>query len=102
MKAVVYHNYSNYWTQPSTYGGGWYSGAALQCGPNGVEAFGASPCHVRNVLLLGLSSGAVGPTPFQFSSMYLTPTAKTVLAHITEDILNGSISVPEVYTYTPP
>jgi basic membrane protein A len=102
MKAVVYHNVSAYWTNPQTYGGGWWTGAAQQCGPNGVEAFGGSPCHVRNVLLLGLAQGAVGATPFQFTSQYLTPQAKDVLAKITAGILDGSIKVPEVYTYTPP
>jgi hypothetical protein len=51
---------------------------------------------------LGLADGAVGPTPFQYTSMYLTPTAKNILKQITEGILNGTITVPEVYTYTPP
>jgi len=55
---------------------------------------------VRGVYLLGLKQGAVGLTPFQYTEKFLTPLAKQVVAQITAGILNGSITVPEVYTDT--
>jgi basic membrane protein A len=102
MKSVVYNNYSNFWSQPSKWGGSWYNGAAQQCQADHVSPYGDQPCHVRNVFLLGLAQGAVGPTDFQYTSQYLTPLAKRVVAQIETGILNGSITVPEVYTYTSP
>jgi len=55
---------------------------------------------VRGVYLLGLKQGAVGATSFQYTSQFLTPIAKQVMTQITKGILNGSITVPEIYTDT--
>ncbi|MDA4124151.1 MAG: BMP family ABC transporter substrate-binding protein [Thaumarchaeota archaeon] len=96
MQSVVYGNYSNYWNDAATFGGGYFSGSTTLCGTTGDQ-----PCHVRNVLQLGLAQGAVGPTPFQYSSQYLTPAAKNILTQITRGILNGTIVIPENYNDSP-
>ena len=96
MKSVVYNNYTNFWTQPATWGQTFWSGQTSLCGATGDQ-----PCHVHNVFLLGLSQGAVGPTPFQYTSEFLTPQAKNVMTQITNGILNGTIKIPEIYVDTP-
>lgn len=96
MRSVVYNNYSNYWTEPATFGQTYWTGQTTLCGSTGDQA-----CHVHNVYLLGLAQGAVGPTPFQYTSGFLTPEARNVMTQLTNGILNGSIKIPEIYTDTP-
>ncbi len=94
MKSVVYHNFTGIYNNPSKFGPSFYSGAAHVCGPD----YG-SPCFSRGVWEFGLDTGAVGPTDFHYTSMYLTPTATNVLNQITKGILNGSIVIPEDYAH---
>jgi len=96
MKAVVYGNFSNIWNNPSTYAPSFYNGQTQLCGPDGD-----APCYVRGVYLLGLAQGAVGPTPFAYTSQYLSPTANNVMKQITQGILNGTINIPEDYNDSP-
>jgi basic membrane protein A len=96
MRSVVYGNYSNFWSQPATFGQSFWTGQTSLCGATGDQ-----PCHVHNVYLLGLKQGAVGPTPFQYTNTFLTPQAKNVVTQITNGILNGTIKIPEIYTDTP-
>ena len=95
MSWVVDGNYSNLWNNPTTFAPSFFNGQTQLCGANGD-----SPCHVRGVYLLGLKQSAVGVTPFLYTSQFLTPIAKQVVAQITAGILNGSINVPEIYTDT--
>ncbi|MDE1853566.1 MAG: BMP family ABC transporter substrate-binding protein [Thaumarchaeota archaeon] len=92
---VVHGNFSALWNNPTKFAPSFYNGQTALCGANGDAA-----CHVRGVFLLGLAQGAVGPTNFQYTSQFLTPIAKQVMAQITKGIINGSITVPEVYTDT--
>jgi basic membrane protein A and related proteins len=92
---VVDGNYSNLWANPNTFAPSFYNGQTALCGTNGD-----APCHVQGVYLLGLAQGAVGVTNFQYTSNFLTPLANQVMTQITRAILNGSITVPEVYTDT--
>jgi len=94
-KWTVEGNFSGVWNNPSTFAPSFFNGQTELCGPNGD-----APCNVRGVLLLGYSQGAVGPTNFQYTSQFLTPTAQHVLAQIEQGITNGTIKVPEVYTDT--
>jgi len=96
MKSVVYGNFSNIWNNPNTYAPSFYNGQTQLCGPDGD-----APCHVRGVYLLGLAQGAVGPTPFAYTSQYLTPSANNVMKQITQGILNGTINIPEDYNDSP-
>ena len=95
MSWVVAGNYSSLWNNPQTFAPSFFNGQTALCG-----ASGSDPCHVRGVYLLGLAQGAVGTTGFQYTSQFLTPIAKQVMTQITKAILNGSITVPEVYTDT--
>jgi basic membrane protein A len=95
MSWVVAGNYSSLWNNPTAFAPSFFNGATQLCGNNGD-----APCHVRGVYLLGLAQGAVGTTGFQYTSMFLTPIAKQVMNQITKGILNGSITVPEIYTDT--
>lgn len=95
MSWVVAGNYSQLWNNPTTFAPSFFNGQTQLCGPNGDAA-----CHVRGVYLLGLKQGAVGATSFQYTSQFLTPIAKQVMTQITKGILNGSITVPEIYTDT--
>jgi len=95
MSWVVAGNYSSLWNNPSQFAPSFFNGQTQLCGANGD-----APCHVRGVYLLGLKQGAVGVTPFSYTSQFLTPIAKQVMAQITKGILNGSITVPEIYTDT--
>jgi len=95
MSWVVDGNYSSLWNNPNTFAPSFFNGQTQLCGPNGD-----APCNVRGVYLLGLKQGAVGPTNFQYTMQFLTPTAINVMKQITNGILNGSITVPEVYTDT--
>jgi basic membrane protein A len=95
MSWVVAGNYSNLWNNPATFAPSFYNGQTALCGSNGD-----APCYVRGVYLLGLKQGAVGVTPFQYTSQFLTPIAKQVVSQITKAILNGTAIVPEVYTDT--
>ncbi len=93
MKAVVYGNYSTIWSHPSIYAPTLANGQTVDCGSSFSD-----PCHITGgAFLLGLAQVGVGPTQFAFSSQYLTPTAKRVMAVMTEGILNGSIVIPEDY-----
>ena len=73
-------------------GPSFWNGQTIACGPNGDQA-----CHVKGVYLLGLAQNAVGPSPMTYTSQYLTPMAKQVVAQLTAAILNGTASVPENY-----
>jgi basic membrane protein A len=84
INSVVAGNYSNIYNNPQTYAPTYWNGPTM--------------FNTRGVLLLGLSSNAVGPTQFLYTSQYLTPTAKTVLQQLTAAILNGTATVPEDYT----
>jgi basic membrane protein A len=95
MSWVVGGNYSNLWANPQTFAPSFFNGATQLCGSSG-----SSPCHVRGVYLLGLAQSAVGVTSFQYTAHFLTPIAKQVMTQITKGILNGSITVPEIYTDT--
>jgi len=95
MSWVVAGNYSSLWSNPTTFAPSFFNGQTQLCGANGD-----APCYVRGVYLLGLKQGAVGVTSFQYTSQFLTPIAKQVMAQITKGILNGTINVPEVYTDT--
>jgi basic membrane protein A len=92
IKSVVYGNYSNFWNNPNQWGASYYNGSTLVCGSTGDQ-----PCHVRGVFLMGLAQKAVGPSPMTYTTQYLTPDAKRVLAQMTNGILNGTIKVPENY-----
>jgi basic membrane protein A and related proteins len=94
MKAVVYHNFSAVYDNPTKFGPSFYSGLAQVCG-----ADYSSPCHARGVWEFGLDTGSVGPTNFQYTSMYLTPAANNILKQITNGILNGTIHIPEDYSH---
>lgn len=94
-KWVVDGNFSSLWNNPAKFAPSFYNGQTQLCGANGDAA-----CHVRGVFLLGLAAGAVGPTNFQYTSQFLTPIAKQVMSQITKGILNGTITVPEIYTDT--
>jgi len=95
MSWVVAGNYSSLWNNPTQFAPSFFNGQTQLCGANGD-----APCHVRGVYLLGLKQAAVGVTPFQYTSQFLTPIAKQVLTQITAGILNGTINVPEIYTDT--
>ena len=95
MSWVVDGNYSSLWSNPSTFAPSFFNGQTQLCGANGD-----APCYVRGVYLLGLKQGAVGVTAFQYTTQFLTPIAKQVVAQITAGILNGTIKVPEIYTDT--
>jgi basic membrane protein A len=92
MKWVTEGNYSGLWNNPTQFAPSFFNGQTQLCGSSG-----SSPCYVRGVFLLGLKQGAVGPTSFQYTIQFLTPTAKRVMAQITAGILNGTITVPENY-----
>ncbi len=92
---VVEGNYSSLWSNPTKFAPSFFNGETQLCGSDG-----ASPCHVRGVYLLGYAQKAVGPTDFQYTSQFLTANAKLVLSQIEKGIVNGSITVPEIYTDT--
>jgi basic membrane protein A and related proteins len=93
MKAVVYGNVSNFWTNPAVWGPTYWTGQTDLCG-----SFGNTSCTgTRNVYELGWAQGAVGPTNFQYTMQYLTPTATRVLHSIERGIDNGTIVIPENY-----
>lgn len=92
---VVAGNYSGVWNNPTKFAPSFFNGETQLCGSDG-----ASPCYVRGVLLLGYAQNAVGPTNFQYTSQFLTANAKLVMGQIEKGILNGSITVPEIYTDT--
>jgi len=93
MKAVVYGNVSNFWTNPAKWAPSFWLGQTDLCGNNGNTTCAGT----RNVYLLGWAQGAVGPTNFSYSAVYLTPLAKQVLTNIEQGIDNGTISIPENY-----
>jgi basic membrane lipoprotein Med (substrate-binding protein (PBP1-ABC) superfamily) len=93
-KWTVEGNFSSLWNNPTKFAPSFCNGQTALCGA------GDAPCYVRGVFLLGLSEGAVGPTNFQYTSQFLTPIAHQVMTQITKAILNGSITVPEIYTDT--
>ena len=92
---VVHGNFSGVWNNPTKFAPSFFDGTTQLCGSDG-----ASPCHVKGVLLLGYAQHAVGPTNFQYTSQFLTANAKLVMSQIEKGILNGSITVPEIYTDT--
>ena len=92
---VVAGNFSGVWNTPTKFAPSFFNGQTDLCGSDG-----ASPCHVRGVLLLGYAQNAVGPTNFQYTSQFLTANAKLVMSQIEKGIVNGSINVPEIYTDT--
>jgi len=92
MSWVVDQNFSSLWNNPTKFAPSFFNGQTELCGANGD-----APCYVRGVYQLGLKQGAVGPTNFQYSTMYLSPLAKQVMTQITDGILNGSITIPEDY-----
>ncbi len=92
IKSVVYSNYSAFYSNPTKWGPTFWNGQTIACGPNGDQA-----CHVKGVYLLGLGQHAVGPSPMTYTSQYLTPMAKQVVAQLTAAILNGTAIVPENY-----
>lgn len=94
INSVVRGNFSAVYNNPSQYGPSFYNGVALVCG-----ADYSSACHAKGVWEFDLSHGQVGPTDFQYSSVYLTPVARNVVHQITEGIINGSIVIPEDYTH---
>jgi basic membrane lipoprotein Med (substrate-binding protein (PBP1-ABC) superfamily) len=94
-KWTVAGNFSGVWNNPSKFAPSFYNGQTQLCGSDG-----ASPCYVRGVLLLGYAQNAVGPTNFQYTSQFLTADAKAVLSNIEKGILNGTVTVPEIYTDT--
>lgn len=92
INSVVHKNFTSVYQNPSTYGPSFYNGVARVCG-----ADYSSPCHARGVWEFDLTHGQVGPTNFQYSSVYLTPAARNVVTQITRGIINGSIVIPEDY-----
>lgn len=92
IKSVVYSNYTAFYANPQKWAPSFWNGQTVACGPNGDQ-----PCHVKGVYLLGLAQHAVGPSPMTYTSQYLTPLAKTVVAQLTAAILNGTATVPENY-----
>ncbi|MDA4119749.1 MAG: hypothetical protein OK436_04090, partial [Thaumarchaeota archaeon] len=94
MNSVVHQNFSAVYSNPATYGPSFYSGVALVCGND----YG-SPCHAKGVWEFDLAHGQVGPTNFQYTSGYLTPTAQNVIKQITQGINNGTIKIPEDYNH---
>lgn len=95
MKSVVYNNYSNFWNNPSQWGQSYYNGQTKLCGNTGDQ-----PCYVRNVYLLGLAQGAVGPTAMQYTAQYVPTQASNLVSQLKQGILNGTITVPEIYSDT--
>ena len=95
MKAVVYGNYSNIWNNPNVWGPSFYNGQTKLCGDTGDQ-----PCNVKNVYVLGLAQGAVGPTPMQYTIQYVPSQALNLMNQLKQGILNGTITVPEIYTDT--
>jgi basic membrane protein A and related proteins len=94
MNSIVHNNFTSVYNNPGTYGPSFYNGLALVCGAN----YG-SPCHARGVWEFDLAHGQVGPTNFQYTSGYLTPTAQNVMKQITQGINNGTIKIPEDYIH---
>ena len=92
INSVVHKNFTSVYQNPSTYGPSFYNGVARVCG-----ADYSSPCHARGVWEFDLTHGQVGPTNFQYSSVYLTAAARNVVTQITRGIINGSIVIPEDY-----
>jgi basic membrane protein A len=83
INSVVAGNYSNFYSHPEVWAPSYWTGPTATA--------------TKGVYLLGLAQGAVGPTPFTYTSQYLTATAKTVLDQLTKAILNGSVVIPENY-----
>jgi basic membrane protein A len=83
INSVVAGNYSNFYNHPEIWAPSYWTGPTATA--------------TKGVYLLGLAQGAVGPTPFTYTSQYLTATAKTVLDQLTKAILNGSVVIPENY-----
>jgi basic membrane protein A len=92
IKSVVYNNYSNFYSNPLTWGPTFWNGQSKVCGDTG-----SSPCHVKGVYLLGLAQHAVGLSPMTYTSQYMTPLARKTVAQLTAAILNGTAIVPENY-----
>ena len=97
IKSLVNNNYTNFWNNPQTWAPSFWNGQSQVCGNDG-----SSPCHVRGVYLLGWAQKAVGPTPYTYTSAYLTPQAKTIVTQLGNAILNGTVTVPEIYTASNP
>ena len=95
MKSVVYGNFSNIWSNPNIWGPSFFNGQTALCGNTGDQ-----PCHVRNVYVLGLAQGAVGPTPMSYTLQYVPQQALNLMNQLKQGILNGTITVPEIYTDT--
>ncbi len=83
IKSVVYSNYSSFYNNPTKWAPTYWNGPTAT--------------HTQGVYLLGLAQHAVGPSPMTYTSQYLTPMAKQVVAQLTAAILNGSAIVPENY-----
>ena len=94
VNSVVRGNWSAVYNNPNQYGPSFYNGAALVCGNDY-----SSPCHAKGVWEFDLAHGQVGPTNFQYTSGYLTQTARNVVKLITEGINNGTIKIPEDYLH---
>jgi hypothetical protein len=94
MNSVVRGNWSSVYNNPQQFGPSFYNGAALVCGNDY-----SSPCHAKGVWEFDLAHGQVGPTNFQYTSGYLTQTARNVVKLITEGINNGTIKIPEDYLH---
>ena len=94
MNSVVRGNWSSVYNNPNQFGPSFYNGVALVCGNDY-----SSPCHAKGVWEFDLAHGQVGPTNFQYTSGYLTQTARDVVKLITEGINNGTINIPEDYLH---
>jgi basic membrane protein A len=94
MNSVVRGNFSAVYNNPGKYGPSFANGVALVCGNDY-----SSPCHAKGVWEFDLVHGQVGPTNFQYTSGYLTQTARNVVKLITEGIDNGTIKIPEDYIH---
>ena len=83
IKSVVYSNFSSFYSNPQKWAPSYWNGPTAH--------------DTKGVYLLGLAQHAVGPSPMTYTSQYLTPLAKQVVAQLTAAILNGTAVVPENY-----
>jgi basic membrane protein A len=83
IKSVIYGNYSSFYNNPTKWAPTYWNGPTAH--------------NTKGVYLLGLAQHAVGPSPMTYTSQYLTPLAKQVVAQLTAAILNGTAIVPENY-----